>query len=510
MDRLIPSVRRWSAPVPSNKHELTFNPNPLQRSFIESRALADLFSSRVGEGKSAALAWSVYYHTRHNPGANWVMIRDTFENIQKSTQKEFFKWFPPGVFGTYHATKKEFTWADGVAKGTVVFLGMDDPQDATKLMSMELAGIAMDEPAPAVGSAGIDELIFDIGMTRMRQPGMNWYAVKLATNNPDESHWTFKKFVSPGIEGFRVWQPPAPENLHNLPEGYYETLRRTLANRPDLIRRFVDGEFGFQSEGKAVTPQWNDKFHLATGLVAMPRQELILLWDFGHNPTCIITQKTPMGHWHILESFVGEGIGVAELIADAVKPTLAQRYRGHPLRHIGDPAGTTGEQTSIHRSAVKFIRAALGGTWRSGPTRLWEGIEPLRWALSQNLGGQALVRVNRERAKEVWYALRGGWAFHVTRTGITSGEPSKNIHSHPGDAMRYGAAILFPMGKLVKQGNLIVPQNGGGYFSANGGPGRMAPDPAWRIGPAHNGAPLPKHGQAPIINRSGSSSFFGG
>src|SRR5690606_36216577 len=51
-------------------HKTVFNPNPVQRNFIESRAKADLFSSRMGEGKSTAIAWACLYHTRHNPGAS--------------------------------------------------------------------------------------------------------------------------------------------------------------------------------------------------------------------------------------------------------------------------------------------------------------------------------------------------------------------------------------------------------------------------------------------------------
>ena len=138
------------------------------------------------------LAWSAFYHTRHNPGAEWALIRDTWENMQATTMKTFFEWFPPGVAGTFHATKKVFTWASGLAQGEVQFLGMDDPQDASKLMSRQLAGFGIDEPAPAVGSAGVDELIFDIAMSRLRQSGMKWYGAKLAENNPDENHWTYR------------------------------------------------------------------------------------------------------------------------------------------------------------------------------------------------------------------------------------------------------------------------------------------------------------------------------
>lgn len=465
-------------------HKIDFKPNPIQKLFIESRARADLYSSRMGEGKSTALAWSAMVHTRHNPGAKWAIIRDTWENLQATTMKTFFEWFPPGVMGTWHATKREFTWATGVAEGTVTFLGMDAPEDASKLMSREFAGFAMDEPSPAVGSAGIDELVFDIAMSRLRQKDMKWYASKLAENNPDETHWTYKKFAHPGLEGFRLWQPSAPENEANLPPAYYAELRKLWAHRPDLIRRFVEGEFGFQSEGKAVTPQWNDKVHLAHGLIPVRGPELALLWDFGHNPTCVITQKTPLGSWNILDSLVGDGIGTEELIVDGVKPLLHAKYRKLQFRHIGDPAGATRDPSSILRSPVTVIKKALGGSWTPGPVKPMEGIEPLRGALTRMVGGRGMVQVDKTNAAHVWQALRGGWHFHVSRTGIISGDPKKNQHSHPGDAMRYGAAILFPLSKLyTRQGGV----------ASIGTPSYFERERDWRIGP--DVRRVPDHGE---------------
>lgn len=456
----------------SERKKIDFNPNPIQKNFIESQAHADLFSSRVGEGKSTALVWSCFYHTRHNPGADWAFIRDTFENIQKSTQKTFFQWFPPGVFGTYNTTKKQFTWAEGIASGTVTFVGMDDPGDASKLLSWELGGIAMDEPAPAAGSAGIDEMVFDLGVQRLRQPGMKWYAMKLATNNPDDNHWTYKKFVEEGQEqDYRLWQPNKPENMQNLPEGYYERLRRQLQHRPDLVRRFIDGEFGFQQEGEPVTPQWSDRIHLTMGLVPLRLREIVLCWDFGHNPTCIITQRTPQGYWNSLYSFVGDGIGVEELIIDQVAPILRDKFMGCPIRHIGDPAGNQREQTSITRTAVQAIKRLIGGTWRSGPQRWEERINPAQTILTRTIQGTGLVQVDRINAKELWHALRGGWHYHKSRTGVVSAEAFKNMSSHPGDAWSYGAAILFPSGKLYEQigraGTQPIGSKPGHYFGNN-------------------------------------------
>lgn len=450
-------------------HKVKFLPNPLQKQFIESRAKADLFSSRMGEGKSAALAWSVFYHTRHNPGAQWYLIRDTWENIRKTTMEEFFKWFPPGIMGTWHETHKEFTWAEGVAKGKVGFLGMDSPDDASKLMSRSMAGFGMDEPAPAIGSVGIDEMIFDIAMTRLRQDGMKWYAAKLAENNPDEQHWTYRKFVSPAVDGYALWQPSKPENAANLPPSYYADMRKNLAHRPDLIRRFVEGEFGFQQEGKSVTPQWADKVHLTQGLIPIKGTELVLLWDFGHNPTCIITQVTPLGNWNILEAAVGDGIGVTELIEDWVKPTLAARYKGFQIRNVGDNQGRQRDQTSIHTSPVGYIKKHISRDWRSGPIRTEARVEPLRGVLSRLISGRGVVQVDRFRATAVWQALRGGWHYRVSRNGITSGEPEKNMHSHPGDAMGYGAAVLWPMGRFHDKIIGLKAPTPAGYWQGSSG-----------------------------------------
>lgn len=110
------------------------------------------------------------------------------------------------------------------------------------------------------------------------------------------------------------------------------------------------------------------------------------------------------------------------------------------------------------------------------------------------MDGRGVVQVDRRRAQEVWYALRGGWHYHVARTGVISGEPKKNIHSHPGDAMGYGAAILFPMTMMgqrkavdgLGRGDGPGGSDFGGYFSGSSAPG------GWRIGPG--GANLPSHG----------------
>lgn len=507
---------------------ITFKPNPVQKSFIESRAEADLFASRMGEGKSAALAWALYYYTVHNPGAEIALIRDTWLNLQATSMKEFFKWFPSGIMGNYHATKKEFIWAEGVARGTVCFLGLDDPDDASKLQSREFGGFCMDEPAPAAESGGISEFVFDIAKGRNRQPGMRWYMAKLATNNPDETHWTYRQFEIPGTApsapdelpaeqtpGYAVWRSGSPENVANLPTGYYARLRKQWSHRPDLVRRFVDGDYGFQRAGKSVTPEWNDRLHLSHGLYPIPRVPLHMLWDFGGNPTCLITQVTPTRRWLFLESMVGEEMGIEELCETWVVPVLKERYtewastRGVGWSHIGDPAGMMREQSSHKSTAVKMIQRRLGGRWQSGPIKIEERLDPLKAALRQTVEGSGMIQVDRHRASHVWQSLRGGWHYRVSKAGVVSGEPIKNMHSHPGDATGYGAAVLFPLGKLKKTIPERDNQQQAGYFrfGSNSSTPRGGQSGSLDLGRA-KGAPA--HGSSIGANALNSGRIGGG
>jgi hypothetical protein len=214
----------------------------------------------------------------------------------------------------------------------------------------------------------------------------------------------------------------------------------------------VKGEFGFQKLGRDVTPEWNEALHLVqTGLKPLRAVPVHCLWDGGLNPTCLLTQITPLGHWNFFKSFVGDGIGMIQLIEDQVKPYLASECRNMELRHIGDPSMVSREASDSRNSAVRVIRATLGGTWRSGPQSIESRVEPLRAVLRQTLQGVGLVRVCAQNAGHVHRALQGGWHHHISREGVVSPEPTKNEHSHPGDAAGYGAAVLYPLGRLMKQ-----------------------------------------------------------
>jgi hypothetical protein len=210
------------------------------------------------------------------------------------------------------------------------------------------------------------------------------------------------------------------------------------------------------------------------------------------NPTCIITQISPLGQWNILEAHVGEEIGVAELIETVIKTKLSERFEGYSWDHTGDPAGKQREQSDSRLSAVKTLTDMLGGVWRDGPQPLEPRIECLRNVLRLQNRGVGIVQVDKIHAKAIWYALRGGWHRKINAGGVISGDPVKNIHSHPADALGYGAARFFPLRKVQKPKANIRPAQAS-YFN----------NPLRSLTEKHAFRPPPQHGEPMFKQKNG-------
>jgi hypothetical protein len=453
-------------------HRIVFEPTPTQKAFVLDRREAVLFCGAMRAGKTVGLCWSAYVYTRMNPGAPIIVIRDTWTNLQRTTLKTFFRIFPPGICGTWRAEAREFVWGMEGLEGTITFLGMDDSKDVGKLQSLEAGLILIDEAAPGIDQGGISEEVFDFAMGRISAPGMKWHQVKLAANPPDESHYLYTRFVDPGEPGWGYYKTDGRENEKNLPVGYYEALERRYRHRPDLLRRLVQGQFGFTQIGKAVTPEWNDAVHLVDHLRPMPGVPYHIGLDFWHNPAAVICQKTPLGKLHVLWCGVGEGLGIEEFVDETLRSVLIDQFdaRRHRLIWVGDPTGSIPDQSSRKRSAALSVVQQLGGSYQAGPRDEYTRIESLRAVLRRH----DLLKVDKHQARAIWHALRGGW--HRRVIGNTVGGIVKDMHSHPADALAYLVARLYPLDRVSKMGysgkNLVIPSAGvvsGVYVS--GGPG---------------------------------------
>ena len=169
-------------------------------------------------------------------------------------------------------------------------------------------------------------------------------------NAPDIDSWFYRRFEEERPAGHRLYKQPSgrgasAENIHNLPPGYYDRQVTTLANRPKLIKRMVDAQYGPAGDGEPVYEgDYSDDVHLAKEeLKPLPRVPIKLGLDQGvQRPACVAGQRLPNGQMRVLYEVVPGRMGPRRF-AEAIRLEHAEVAPGHPLEMgWADPAGFFG------------------------------------------------------------------------------------------------------------------------------------------------------------------------
>jgi hypothetical protein len=404
------------------------------------------------------------------PGA---IVRDSHANIKRMTVPSVQKASNKLGEGTMLQWKNDFKRLECV-DGTLAIdlFGMDDLASLTRIQGAEYAWIWLEEPAPMIESAnaGLSLDVYNACLSRVaRALSTEFEALGLQprlqiTMNPaDEEHWTFHELIEnprfpnpqfPRIR-IRVYNIPYGENVHQS-QTSRDMTKLAFQNNPGLMMRYVGGQFAFVQAGKAVSPNYNESIHRSDRkLDPIPGCPGLRFWDGGLNPTCILAQITPRGRVIILDSFVGENIGMRQLIRQEVRPMLeSYRYKEARIpswRDIGDPALNQREQSDSEQRAAMVIEDELGGFFEPGPVDWYTRREAVAEGLNHLVDGYPMVHLSRHEGK-LHRALRGGWHYHVDPSGrVLRNEPIKNIHSHPGDAFGYGIAVIMGKDGKIRQ-----------------------------------------------------------
>jgi len=440
------------------------------RDFMQSDAFLTLLMGPRGEGKTTGGLFKPIYRAKQtNPQflpIRMAVIRDTWANLQRTVMETIREQEQEGL---------EIQWAEGKTEAIVggglvhfYFMGMDNPKDINKLQGFGIGALWIEEPAPAADiSGGVAAEVLGVGATSLRQKGVEPW-IQITMNPPDEDHWTMEimeklKELAQELrvgelkaESFRI---PKGENPHIS----WEKRERDKAllyaiGRGDLVSRLVEGKVGQIILGEQLMPEYNDDWHTAKKPLPIIRGvEIVRTWDGGLNPTCIWSQPTKLGHWHILGAVRGENIGLEQLITTQVLPWESQ-YLGDreewQFRDIVDPAMATREQSNSQRSAVKTMIDLLNASPEAGAIEWRERRDSLKAVLSRNIRGKPLFVVDPD-CKIVRKALRGGAHYpkdalgRVTPT-LEAYKRASGLHSHPVDAIMLGAAKLYPLPDLLR------------------------------------------------------------
>jgi hypothetical protein len=473
---------------------------PVGEAFLNDKRLITGIMGPVGSAKTtkcvAKMVKSALWQAPGPDGiyrAKWGVIRDTYPQLKKTVLATWFRWFPKQLGDWNGEAPYEHTLRFLVIQGgrkcevelTVIFAAIGENKAEDVMRGWEVTGIWLNE-----GDL-VSHEVFAYAMTRIGRFPANctWRGLILDMNAPDIENWTYSVFVDQDLGitdeiaaelraelgelfgvGFHV-QPggrsksPPPENIENLPKGYYAQQIFALSKMPWLIKRMVDNEFGPTRHGQPVFSEYNDEVHCARAQLEPIRGvPLRISADAGGTPAAVIRQRNPAnGQIRIL----GEVVIFAELEEENLQQLgavafgkMVGRYckdefpgcEVFPIVRV-DPASAAGEAAqgadpSWRQNFQIGLREELGDEIKVRKSqvnnnRLDERLQAVRDPMLTLVeGGQPGFIICPVRCKVLRKGFKG--MYVILRTKLQGGmarysdAPAKTMWSHVQDALQYG------------------------------------------------------------------------
>lgn len=452
---------------------ISYTPSPTLAEFHASNAFVRGVRGPIGSGKSVGMCWEIYtraYEQAPGPDgvrrSRWVVIRNTYGELESTTVQTWLDWFPSDIVGriVYGAPITQvckFKHEDGsTVELDMWFLALDRPDHVKKLLSLECTGVWINE-ARELPKAILDAATGRVGRyPSKRDGGPTWFGVIMDTNPPDTDHWWYTLAEELKPEEFRFFsQPPGDgdkaENVENLPAGYYPRLKSGKTD--EWIKVYVHGDYGFVLDGKQVYPEFRTNIHvgefdLVKGL------PLYGGMDFGLTPAGVWGQRLVNGRILIHRELVSEDMGVKRFGALWLQETNLH-YPNIPVERVtGDPAGSArGDDEMDSFQVLRGEKVIAQPAHTNSFTLRREAFAAPMGRLIDGMPGLLI----HSRCKRLIKALAGG--YHFKRVAVSGTDrfhdvPDKNMHSHVAEAGQY---LVLGMGgaRDLKRPDHMQPQN---------------------------------------------------
>lgn len=448
---------------------LTYTPEATAELFHNDNSFVRCMMGPIGSGKSVAcveelkrIASIVQKPDKNNcRRTRFAVVRNTYPELKSTTIKTFQDWFSSDICKfvwerPITALVKNIALPDGsFIDMEVFFIALDKEDDVKKLLSMELTAVWINE-FKEVPKAIVDGATGRVGRyPPKRDGGPTRSCVIMDTNPPDDDHWYYQiaEIEKPDNWAF-FQQPPAllqdfdgqwldnpqAENIQHLPDGF-EYYRRQLGGKSrQWIQVYIQGKYGTILDGQPVYHEWRDETHFSSKLVIADDQlPLLLGWDFGLTPCCIIGQLTKRGKLQLLAELVSERMGLKQFVQLVVKPFLANELNNFQIGlSVADPAGTAAAQTD-QQSCMEVLCDAGIDTVPAMTNALEPRLSAVRDFLCRLVDGEPGFLVSSQ-CPVLRKGFNGGYKFErikVSGDARYRDKPCKNRYSHIHDALQY-------------------------------------------------------------------------
>jgi hypothetical protein len=422
----------------------------------------------VGSSKSSACCMEMFTRACEQKAyqgvrrSRWAVIRNTYPDLKSTTIKTWMDWFPMA----------EIKWDSPITSwlrlplpdGTrmeleVMFFPMDRPEEVGKIRGLELTGAWINE-ASEVAKAVFDMLTQRVGrFPRAVQAGATWSGVIMDSNFPDDDHWVYRLAEKERPKGWAVFKQPGgliykggdigdrenyeanpkAENVVHLPGGHEYYFRQLPGKTRDWIKVFILGQYGSITDGKSIYPEWNDDLHCKK-VSAYPGRPLLLGFDYGLTPACVICQVSPRGQLLVLAELFAKDMGIRQFARDVVRPFLAMNFHDYGFQAVGDPAGLARSDTDEKTCFMELAEEGIACV--PAPTNSFVGRrEAVAKYLTRLVDGAPALLVDPS-CDMIRRGFNGRYQFR--RLQVVGEErykdvPDKNDFSHLHDALQYAA-----------------------------------------------------------------------
>lgn len=440
-----------------------YQPPPTGELFMKSDAKVRMMMGPVGSGKSTVDIIEIFRRCAEIPHctdgyrrSRWVIIRNTNQQLKQTTFKSWVQWFPDGVAGRWKESEKTYFLEVGDIKAEILFLPLDTPEDAQRLLSLELTGAFINEArevAPEIIQAVFSRLGRYPSTAMMPldeltgKPKRYWYGLIMDTNPPSKDSFLHEKFEEECPEGWEIFKQPGglepdAENKDNLPATYYEDMMNGATQ--DWIDVHVHGKYGKSTSGRPVYENtYKASFHVAATPLIPTKSEaytVLIGMDFGRTPAAVMGQRSWQGRLNVMDSLYVENIGLKNFLNNHLKPLLRERFPHNKYLVIGDPAGWAKSQLS-EENAFDVLKSCGFTAVRAPTNDVDKRIEAVEHLLAQQIDGAAMLQFSpastSKGMKHLLAGMDGGYKYRRKTDGNYESDPHKDQFSHDNDALQY-------------------------------------------------------------------------
>jgi hypothetical protein len=317
-----------------------YSPTPTQRLAHSLPNRYKLFGGAMGGGKSRWLCEEIKELSMQYPGNRGVICRYHLTDFKNSTLKTLLECLPIELIQNHNQTEHVITLVNG---SEIIYLGMSEEENVSKLKSMELGWFAIDEASEVMKDYF---LLFQSRLRRRLPTGRFPSYFGLLTSNPEDC-WLKDDFILRGGGEDYVFIPSLPKDNPYLPSDYEKQLRKSYPE--DWVRRFLEGSWDELSGGDTVIPSdWirmainreivvEDKKVIASDIARFGDDEIVIQYGEGNRLMTqditykqslmetvgrLITTRKKNNVKLILLDDIGVGGGVTDSLSEQGEPVV--------------------------------------------------------------------------------------------------------------------------------------------------------------------------------------------